>query len=544
MTEVRRLVCFARRRLMLQCWLRALPWGLSGGLLLACALLAMDTFLPLGAPAWLWPVAGAATGLATASVWTWRRRPSELEAAIEIDRRFGLKERVSSSYALDPAACDSPAGQALLQDARASLERLPLAGQFRLSPGRWLWLPVVPAAGALAVAFLLHPAVDAGRQAAAATPQQKQIERSTEALRKKLAGQRRQAQQQGLKAADELFARLEQGTRRLSEAQTADRKQALVKLNDLAKELSQRQADLAAGRKLANQLRQLQGLGQGPAEQLAKALEQGDLGRAARELQTLAEKLKRGELDDAGQRQLAGQLNQLAHKLAELAEAQRKLEQDLKQEIAEQRAAGRPAEADRLQQQLDQLDRQRQAQSLEKLAAKLGQCADCLQGKQSGQAASHLAELQDELNKLSTELAENKMLNQALDEIADAKDSMTCKGCGGAGCRECQGRGYGQKVGNGLGPGIGHGRGQGLAPDEKTDTSSYDTRVRQKVGRGAAVVTDLVTGPNTRGRVQQRIRDQWAGVAGEEADPLADQPLPAEYREHAKKYFDTLREGR
>jgi hypothetical protein len=550
MEDVRRLVRVARRRLVVKRWLSALPWCLSAGLLLACALLALDKFFPLGAAAWIWPAAGAVAGLAAASVWTWRRRPSELEAAIEIDRRFGLKERVSSSYALDREARESPAGLALVQDAWNSLEHLPLAGQFRLSPGRWLWLPVVPAAAALAVVVLLHPAVDAQRQAAAAaTAQQKQIERSTEVLRKKIVAQRREAEKQGLKSADELLARLEQGTRKLSEANTADRKQALVKLNDLAKELSQRQADLAAGRKLADQLRQLQGLGQGPAEQLAKALQQGDLARAAREVQALAEKLKHGELDAAGQKQLAEQLNQLQRKLSEMAEAERKLEQDVKQQIAEHRAAGRQAEADRLQQQLNDLKQQRQAQTLEKLAEKLGQCADCMQGQkggqgkqgdQAGEAASRLAGLQAELDQLNSKLAESELLTQALDEIADAKDSMTCKNCGGAGCRECQARGREQQNG---GRGIGHGRGHGL-PGEKIDTSNYDTRVRQKVGRGAAVVTDLVAGPNTPGRVQQQIREQWTGVAGEQADPLTDQPLPAEYREHAKKYFDALREGR
>jgi hypothetical protein len=138
---------------------------------------------------------------------------------------------------------------------------------------------------------------------------------------------------------------------------------------------------------------------------------------------------------------------------------------------------------------------------------------------------------------LGDKLAEGEMLDQAVHEIADAKDGMACKNCGGEGCHACQGQEHRN------GPGWGRGQGRGVPPDKEIDTSAYDTRVRQKVGRGAAVVTDLVAGPNARGRVQQQIREQWSGVAGEESDPLTDQPLPAEYREHAKKYFDTLREG-
>ena len=66
-----------------------------------------------------------------------------------------------------------------------------------------------------------------------------------------------------------------------------------------------------------------------------------------------------------------------------------------------------------------------------------------------------------------------------------------------------------------------------LRPEEKTDTSDYDTRVRQKVGRGGAVMTGLAPGPNTKGRVGEEIKNQWQEVRGDAADPMADQQLPA-----------------
>lgn len=536
--ELRKRVGYVRRRLILQAWLAALPWFLAAGLLVACVLLAIDKFIRLGVQQWCWPVAGAALGVVAATLWTFLRRAGELEAAIEIDRRFGLRERVSSACALDVTGLESPAGQALLRDASATLERLSLASQFRMRLGRWLWLPVVPAAAALAIAIWLNPpGVQNRAEAATVAAQKKQIERSAESLRKKLEERRQEARQQGLKSADDLFARLEEGTRQLADPQSADRKQALVKLNDLAKQLADRQDQLATGRKLAEQLQQLKSLGQGPAQQLAKALEQGDLARAARELRALAEKLKRGELDAAGKQQLAKQLEQLQKQLRQMADQQRKLEEQLREQIAQQRAAGRNAEADKLQQQLDKLEQTRQARSLEQMAQKLGDCAGCLargEGKQAGEA---LDQVKADLDQLSSQLAENETLSQALDEIAEAKESMTCKHCGGEGCSQCQGQG------NKIGDGLGRGRGKGLRPEDKTDTSSYDTRVRQKVGRGSATMTDLVTGPNARGRVEQQIRQEWSGVKGDEADPLTEQPLPDEYRQHAKKYFDALREG-
>ena len=64
------------------------------------------------------------------------------------------------------------------------------------------------------------------------------------------------------------------------------------------------------------------------------------------------------------------------------------------------------------------------------------------------------------------------------------------------------------------------------------------------VGRGSGVMTGLSPGPNSKGRVGEEIKLQWQELHGDAADPLTDQQLPRGYRDHAKKYFDTLREGK
>ncbi len=56
-------------------------------------------------------------------------------------------------------------------------------------------------------------------------------------------------------------------------------------------------------------------------------------------------------------------------------------------------------------------------------------------------------------------------------------------------------------------------------------------------------MTGLAPGPNTKGRVGEEIKHQWQELRGDAADPLADQQLPRGYRDHAKTYFDALREG-
>src|SRR5262249_23299996 len=137
-----------------------------------------------------------------------------------------------------------------------------------------------------------------------------------------------------------------------------DRRQAMVKLNDLNKELEKRREELRGGERLRDQLEQLKNLTKGPADKLADALKNGDLKQAAKELQALKDQLQNGKLDDKAKEQLAKQLDNMQEKLKAAADKQKKLEEDLKQQIAEKRAAGKTKEADELEKQLAKLAQQ------------------------------------------------------------------------------------------------------------------------------------------------------------------------------------------
>ena len=52
---------------------------------------------------------------------------------LEVDRRFGLKERLSSTLALSTDDADSSAGQALLEDAVHKAERIDIKREIRVS---------------------------------------------------------------------------------------------------------------------------------------------------------------------------------------------------------------------------------------------------------------------------------------------------------------------------------------------------------------------------------------------------------------------------
>ena len=209
---------------------------------------------------------------------------------------------------------------------------------------------------------------------------------------------------------------------------------------------------------------------------------------------------------------------------------------DLQNRIDKARQAGQAAEADKLQQDLDKLMQQApQMDQLKDLAQQMGQCAKCLRDGQPQDAADALKNLQAGVNDMQKQLDELEMLEDAMGQMAQAKDQMNCPMCGGAGCQACQG----DKPGFGMG----RGRGQGDRPEADSETSAYDSQVRQRIGAGAADVVDLVDGPNVKGNVEQQIKEQFDSVKHVSADPQTDRNIPRQHRQQAREYFDRLREG-
>jgi hypothetical protein len=132
-------------------------------------------------------------------------------------------------------------------------------------------------------------------------------------------------------------------------------------------------------------------------------------------------------------------------------------------------------------------------------------------------------------------------------DLQMAKDAMACKECNGAGCESCEGGSMamnGSQSNGRPGNGIGKGRGNGRPPNEEPKTSTRDTQVRTKPGRGPAVYAGTIAGPNIKGEVSASIQQEMAGFSESATDPLTTERLPRNRREHAEEYFNLLREGK
>ncbi len=361
MDELRKQVLRAHRRLSCQRFLTVLSWSLFSTLLVAAVAIAVPKLwaLPLDVEWWNigWLTGAIAVGGMIATIVAIVRRRSPLEAAIEIDRRFGLKERVSSTFALNEAELATTAGQALVEDAARRVAQIDVHEQFAVR-GRWTsLLPLAPAMLALLLIFVPNAILKPTESNAASLDVKKQIQNSTEALQKKWGEQRKKAEEKDLEAA-KLFSELEKGIGDLHKIEDVDKKKALVKLNDLAEEIKKRRNEFGDTSKLQKQLNQLKNLKPGPAKDLAKAMRDGDFSKAVSEIKTLKNQLATGQMSDKDREALADQLQQMADKLQQQVAAQEMAKEALQKQIEQAKNEGDNAKAGELQRKLDAMQAQ------------------------------------------------------------------------------------------------------------------------------------------------------------------------------------------
>ena len=541
MNELKAALGRVRRRLWLQRFLVALAWSWATLLLVAAvALLARWYFTGQVGPLWVLPGALGLGAVAALVIATWRT-PRALAAAVELDRRFALQERVSTAWSLlqrGPEEHLSRAERAVVQDALYHLKRVDVAAGFPVRIGRWALAPVAPALLAAALVLWLPPWQQQTAQADTQTAQQdqKQIEQQARKLRRRIKKQKEKLARQGLKQAEQWLRKLEKGLEELQREKPKDRRKALARLNNLRRELQQRRKQIGSRQALREQLARLRGLNQDPTRKLVESLRQGDLKQAIEQLEKLKQKIAQGKLSEQEKKKLLEQIQKLQQKLQQMAEARKRQIQQLEKQIKQAQAAGQLAKAEQLRQQLQQLQQQQAAmQPVEQMADQLTQALRQLQQGQNQQAAQSLQQAIEQLQQLGQQMEEAQALEQMMEQLQACKQGL------------CQGGGQapGMNEGAGRGDGLGRGAGVGFRPEEKTDGNRYvDTKARVKVRRGAATVTGKVVGPNVKGQVRDRVQQQYEAARAEEASPLSNQRLPKNYRQHTKEYFDALRRGR
>ncbi len=553
MDQILAQVSRARQRLWLELFLNRALTCLFVTLAVAVVAIAVPKFFVIeNLPSnWtmLCAMAGVVGGVIAAFVWTLVRGLSTLDAAVELDNRFDLRERVSSSLALSPDDAATPAGQALLSDAARAIERVEVGSRFGITLPRRKWLPVLTTAFAFVLmSFVGNPTAQSSVDPNAVAQAKEQRDNVSKNLKKRLVERKKQAAAKGLKETAGLFDQLEKETEKLRKNPAADQKQSLVKLNDLAKQLEKRRSEVGNKDSMRKQLSNLDKLNRGPAEKMAEAMKEGDWQKALEELKSLQEQMKTGKLSEEQKQALAEQLKKLQEKLAEAKQARDQSMDELKKQIQKQQEQGNHAKAGEMQQKLDQMQAQQsQMDKLQGLASKMGEAQQAMKQGDMQKASEAMDQMSQQMESLDQAMKEGEMLDAAMSEMQAAKEAMACQECSGQGCKTCQSTAKGasnKQAKKGGGSGMGKGTAWGQRDDSDIDAKFRDSRVKQETGQGPLVYAGEADGPNIRGKVSAAVQTEMAAEGTSPTDPQLIDELPKSRREHAEEYFDLLREGR
>jgi hypothetical protein len=436
LSPLHRQIAHVSRRLFLQTLLACLLWCWAGSLLLIAGWFILQPHVfPTLTPGWRLGVAGSLLGIGTltAIVLGILRAPTRVAAALLLDERFALKERVTTSLTLAPHLSGSPAAAALLEDVNHRIEKLDVGARF---PVRVSWVttlcPLV-AVGLAVAAFTYHPTSTQAKSEATAEEiaksppaNQAEIEQKMHDLIKRKT-EKPQVSKEMSEELKQIEAKLEEiaNRPRNTQEQLRERIKEMTALEDLLKD---REKELGEkNRALKEKLKQLDNLSakeaskDGPAKDLQKALSQGKLGQAKEEMEKLAEKLKKNELTAKEKEQLAKQLKDIEDNLKRLAQ-QKDKEEQLKKMIQEAKANKRDAEA--LERELDQLQKEKKnLKNLEDLANAMGQCRKAVQGSDGKDAAERMKDAADNLKDMDLADKDLEDMRDSLQRLQDAKDS-------------------------------------------------------------------------------------------------------------------------
>ncbi|MGL5094202.1 MAG: hypothetical protein ACRDD1_01345, partial [Planctomycetia bacterium] len=319
-----------RRRLAWGRLARSLTGSLTPSLLMACLALVVVRWAGYEVSTIVFAVAGLGIGSAVGVASAWLARPSTMDAALEFDRAFELRERVSTLQTMTPDQLEKPFGKAFAADVAQRVERLEVAEKIPVPLPKRGWLPLAPLAALVVTGAFLSPAEwttsAAGRSAS--EQEKERIASETKVLETKLAERRKEADEKDLDPSlKELTNKIDAANRELAQDRKGGVEDAVLKLSDLAKQVEDERRKLDAVEQIKRGLQQLPNGTEGPASKLQEALKKGDFQKAAAQLEQLKKDLADKKLDADQREKLAKQLDALQKKLAEAADQQKRAEQ-------------------------------------------------------------------------------------------------------------------------------------------------------------------------------------------------------------------------
>jgi hypothetical protein len=585
----------ARTRLIRQAFLNRVSVALAIGVAVALVWFFIQPLLLDSAPGWLrWSVlAGSALLALSYTLWQTRKQaPTQQDAALEVDSRLKLRERVVTATVLPTDQRATSAGQAMLADAEAHLRDKNVANDFPVSL-RWTAAvaPVLALALIAVVLFWNPAAIDfntllAGDKKGATTKQNGQ----DVAKKPAAAAEVKKPQEELPKSKNEkLLAEIDADLKRLNEKydksdfeknpeKALEKTAELTKLEEKTlKFTKEKELEL---KQLADKLAQLEKLGKkeefkdGPANELNDALSKGEIDKAEDEIDELKKKVDKDELTKKEKDQLADQLEKMKDELTKQKEEVERLNRDkeekqdeLQKEIDKAKQEGREQDAEELERELEkspppQKDTEEQLKDLADQLGKAQQGMEKGDKQEAGEALQKAKQSVQKMKKSVDQLAKGEQQAEKLkrERQESAKSAQGEKGEKGEGQKSAQGeKGEGEKTGQAQaggekgdqpgdeltksksGPnkgGIGAGQ-RNINEDAKTGSEEARIRSLQDL-KGKSTFGGLTKGDGFTKKSDKEL-GQSIRKAAQDAPNASDvQTLPRDARDSVAEYFKKL----
>jgi hypothetical protein len=532
-SPLQRQVGRASRRLFLQTLLDNLTWSCAGALALGAGWFLAEPYLLEGSAAWLrWAVAGGLLGggvLVALGLAFWRR-PSPLSAALSLDEKFGLKERVTTSLLLEEYQKASPAGQALLADVNQRIEALDVGSRF---PVRVSWTAaLVPVAALLlaVVAVFYEPPRGQAKttqegDVAAAPVNKEDMEKKLQQFAKR----EQKPKQEDLPKSDkikELDEDIDQllGKARDNQDQLRERIKNAGDLEEKIKNDIKHRDDKADAVK--EQLRQMDRLSKkdknkpedgkgGPGDELKKAVKEGDLEKAKEEMDRLSKKVKDKELSKEEQDELHNDLKDVEDRLERLSRQKEEEEEERLKELSRKGEID-PGELDR---EIDELRKNNDKltdevrQELQDIADEMKKAEQALKEGKDDEAAEHMQKAGEKMDKLEGD-EERRQLVEQIQRVRQIKKTMAS----------------------------GAGRGSGRRPEAKEgETGSVDEKADSEFDKkGQKNVVGYAPPSKFKKQKSSEIAGEIKQASQEAPEAIERMRIPKQATDMTKGYFEKL----
>lgn len=559
---VDRSVRLALRRLVGQSLLNNLSLWLGVTTGIALAWFVVQPLFLESPPVWLrWTalVGLTAVGLGMAIWQTVRSAPSRQQAALEVDSRFDLRERVTTALALTPDLLETPAGEAVSADAEARVKKLRVGERFPVKP-RWTAALAPLFALAIAAAVLwwnpgvlnfggteeakknsaseaTNPALPAGDKKTDA--EKKREDAINDLARRENRGKELAELEKEIKDMNGKFDKDPYDD--ISKEKAQEKAAELTKLEEKAQKIKDEQEREL--KQLAEKLGQLDKLakdddfGDGEADKLNDALRKGDLDKAEEELEGLKKKTKDKELTPEDAKKLSKQLEKMKDELERLDRDKEEKMKELEKKRDEAKKENRPEDAAELDRELEKLKQEQQAgqEELEELGKQLQRASDALNKDDQEEAANALEEARKSVEKMQGEVEDLKEAEMRLQQLKQERKKAVAE------C-ECEGDKPGNKPSKGKNMKNKGGIGSGERDwNPEADTGFEEVRKRSLMDlKGETQFGGLTKGQGFTKKTDKELGAQLKRAA-QDAPGAADlQRLPRDAKESVGEYFKKL----